>query len=804
MTEIQDLNYMNNDLAKRAEQYSPHEIVEVEQENNLFLVHFKNEITLSIEVISNDIFNFRYAEEGRFSKERSFALDSNFKKEKVAVTFIENEKEYHISTATLKLEILKENGLKKIFDSNGEVLNEDEKGYHWEYHHKSGNNIVLMSKKIQSGEHFYGLGDKTGSLDLRGRKLQLWGSDTYAYDNKTDPLYKNIPFFISLHSEKSYGIFFDNTFRTFFDFGEERGNVCSFWAHGGEMNYYFIYGPEMIDVSSRYTLLTGTPELPPLWSLGFHQCKWSYFPEKKVTEIVNGFRDRQIPCDAIYLDIDYMEGFRCFTWSKENFPDPKGMINTFKEKGFKTVVIIDPGIKIDKDYWVYNEGIKHNYFCRRADGPRMKGSVWPGLCNFPDFTNQEVRDWWGTLFKGLVEDGVAGVWNDMNEPAVFEDGTFPDDVRFGNDGSSCSHKKAHNIYGHEMAKSTYLGLKKLNYPKRPFVITRSGYAGLQKYSSVWTGDNKASWEHLKIANTQCQRLSISGVSFTGSDIGGFIETPSGELFARWVQLGIFHPFCRVHSSGDHNDQEPWSFGDETTAVVKKFIELRYKLLPYLYTTFWQYSTYGTPMLKPLAYLDQKDHETYYRQSEFGLGDHLLICPISEEEAEGRWMYLPKGEWHNFWNEQTYTGNQEIWADADINAIPLFIKAGAVLPFYPVQQYVGEKKIEELTLHIYYTQATLKSFLYEDKGEGYDYSEKSDSCICEFLVKNESGNFSISQTRKGTFIPDYKTYKIVLHGFSKITSVEVDTKSRKLTPELVNDSKLPSLKVNFDFKTIEIN
>lgn len=804
MTEIQDLNYMNNDLAKRAEQHSPYKITETKREKNSFYFTFENDVELKVDVLTNDVFNFRYAEEGRYSTERSFATDPKFKSKKAEVTFRENDLDYHILTKSLRLEINKQNGLKKIFNSSGELLNEDEKGYHWEYHHKSGNNIVLMSKKIQSGEHFYGLGDKTGHLDLRGRKLQLWGSDTYAYDNTTDPLYKNIPFFISLHSEKSYGIFFDNTFRTFFDFGEERGNVYSFWAHGGEMNYYFIYGPEMLDVSSKYTLLTGTPELPPLWSLGFHQCKWSYFPEKKVKEIVNGFREREIPCDAIYLDIDYMDGFRCFTWSKEHFPDPKGMIQEFKEKGFKTVVIIDPGIKIDKDYWVYNEGIKNNYFCRRADGPRMKGSVWPGLCNFPDFTRQDVRDWWGTLFKGLVEDGVAGVWNDMNEPAVFEDGTFPDDVRFDNDGSPCSHKKAHNIYGQEMAKSTYLGLKKIGYPNRPFVITRSGYAGLQKYSSVWTGDNKASWEHLKIANTQCQRLSVSGVSFTGSDIGGFIETPTGELFARWIQLGIFHPFCRVHSSGDHNDQEPWSFGDDITAIVKKFIELRYQLLPYIYTSFWQHTVYGTPMLRPLSFLDQRDHETYYRQSEFGLGDHLLICPVTEEEADGRWMYLPKGEWFCYWNEQKHSGNQEIWAEADLEQIPLFIKAGAILPFYPIQQYVGEKKIEQITLHLYYSDTACVSLLYQDRGQGYDYLEKDDSCLCKFHVSNEDGKLKVIQKKTGTFIPEYDTYKIVLHGFTKISAVTVDNNSRELNPTLHNNSELPSLEVSFSFNEIEIS
>lgn len=804
MTEIEELNYMKNDLVKRREQFAPKDITSHSCENFNSYFYFSNNVKLKVEMISDTMIRFRYAIESEFDRDFSYAID--FKPE-VNVEFYEFEElpdHFRITTDKLIFTIQKSDGIKKILNRSGVILNEDEKGFHWEYYNKTGNNIILMSNKIQPSEYFYGLGDKSGHLNLRGRKLELWGSDTYAYDNTTDPLYKNIPFFMSLHKGLGYGIFFDNTFRSHFDFGKERGNVFSFWAQGGEMNYYFIYGPELISVSEQYALLTGTPELPPLWALGFHQCKWSYFPDTKVKEITRGFRDRKIPCDAIYLDIDYMEGFRCFTWSKEHFPEPKKMIEEFNEEGFKTIVIIDPGIKIDNEYPVYKEAIENDYFCRRADGPLMKGSVWPGLCNFPDFTKPEVRTWWAGLFKELIkENKVAGVWNDMNEPAVFEEGTFPDDVRFDYDGASCSHLKAHNVYGMQMARATYEGIKQNGYPNRPFVITRSGYSGMQRYSSVWTGDNVASFEHLQIANAQCQRLSVSGVSFTGSDIGGFIETPTPELFTRWIQLGVFHPFCRVHSSGDHGEQEPWSFGEEATEIVKKFIEIRYQLLPYIYTAFWQYSKYGTPMLRPLAFLNQNNPESYFRQEEFGLGDNLLICPILEEKAEGRWMYLPAGQWYNFWSDEVNNGNDEIWAEAKIDSIPIFVKAGAVIPFYPVQQYVGEKKIETLTLHIYNTKGQNTSKLYEDAGNGYDYSEQDLYNIIEFNVERKDQLFYIKQLISGSFKAEYTTYNIVLHGFNQGIKVISDNKELNLRTVEHHKTTCHSFIVSRTFDTISI-
>ncbi len=603
----------------------PSKIISYKKDVDTFYFTSENNVVLQLTIERDSVLRFRYSTTKIFEKDFSYAITKYASKGFNHLEIDEDDKNYVITTSKLICNISKSDMRKSIFDAKDKsLIYEDELGFHWEESYEFGCDIVKMSIKSQESECYYGLGDKPVENNLKGKCFQNWVTDSYAYGRGTDPLYKAIPFYIGLHHQKSYGIFFDNTFRSYFDFCHERRNITSFWAQGGEMNYYFIYGPEMSDVVSNYTDLTGRPHnIPPLWALGFHQCKWSYYPESKVKEIANKFRELQIPCDAIYLDIDYMDGFRCFTWNKEHFPNPKQLVKELLDEGFKTVVIIDPGIKIDNDNSVFKEGLANDYFCRRADGPNMKGKVWPGECYFPDFTNPKVRDWWSNLFKELIEEiGVKGVWNDMNEPAVMEvpNKTFPDDVRHDYDGKHCSHRKAHNVYGMQMARATYHGLKKFSYPKRPFVITRAAYSGTQRYTSSWTGDNVASWDHLALANQQAQRMCMSGFSFIGSDIGGFAEQPNGELFARWIQLGAFHPFFRVHSSGDHGEQEPWVFGSSLTDVVRKFIEIRYQLLPYLYTAFWRYTLEGIPILKSLVLFDQEDPHTHYRNDEFIFGE----------------------------------------------------------------------------------------------------------------------------------------------------------------------------------------
>lgn len=749
----------------------PGSITNVEFNQSSVLIEAFSGCKLMITAISDDILRIRYATDGFFEDDFSYAVKVS--DDSVRPVLLLSEKPDHVivSTSACKVRISREDLKVSFLNNNLDVINEDELGFHWEDNVREGGDIVKMTKHIQEGEHFYGMGDKTMHLNLRGRRVTNWALDTYGFKKEEDPIYKAIPFYLGIHRGLAYGIFLDNTFKAHFDFGSERRNVTSFWAEGGEMNYYFINGPSLLDVTRRYTLLTGTPELPPLWSLGYQQSKWSYSTHEKTREITEKIREKQLPCDAIYLDIDYMDGFRCFTWDKSRFENPKNLIASLEKQGFKTVVIVDPGIKVDTEYHVFKEGLEENYFCRRADGPYMKGKVWPGDCYFPDFTSPRVRKWWAGLFQELVEDtGVSGVWNDMNEPALFEiEGkTFPRDVRHDFDGRPCSHRKAHNVYGMQMARATHKGLKKFARSRRPFVVTRSAYAGTQRYAATWTGDNIASWEHLWLATVQCQRLSVSGFSFAGTDVGGFIDHPTPELFVRWIQLAAFHPFFRNHSSGDHGDQEPWCFGDTALEIARKFINLRYTLLPYFYSAFYEYVQLGTPIIKPIAWYDQQDTDTLYRADEFIVGNHILVCPVLEPNATSRYVYLPKGSWYHYWTGERLKGGREIQAPAALDEVPMYIKAGAVIPFYPVSQFVGEKPVDQLLLRVYIGEEEVSSSLYEDAGEGYDYKNGIYN-LKQFSTVKLKDEFRVTLKNQGHFEPQYSTFRFEIIGLTKAPS-----------------------------------
>lgn len=788
----------NTELEYKGNLY-PNHIVEFAQDTDKFYFTTDNGVVLQITILRGSIIRFRYATNYNFEPDFSYAIDPEATMGYSKLEVVENDTEYIISTARLNVLVDKKTLRTQISDLDGTIINEDELGFHWEENYEYGGNTVKMSKITQSGESFYGMGDKAMHSNLKGKRVENWVTDQFAYAKEQDPLYKAIPFYVGLNKGIAYGIYFDNSFKTGFDFSQERRNITSFWAEGGEMNYYFIFGPDMPKVVSSYSSLTGTPELPPMWALGFHQSKWSYYPESNVKEIASEFRKLQIPCDAIYLDIDYMDGFRCFTWDKNHFPDPKRMIQELEEDGFKTVVMIDPGIKVDRDYWIYNEALENGYFCKRGDGPLMHGKVWPGECNFPDFTNPKVREWWAELYKEFMSDlGVHAVWNDMNEPAVMEvpSKTAPLDTRHNYDGHPCTHRKAHNVYGMQMVRATYEGVKKYVYPKRPFVITRAAFSGTQRYSSTWTGDNVATWEHLWIANVQVQRMCLSGYSFVGSDIGGFAEQPDGELFARWVQLGIFHPFCRVHSSGDHGDQEPWSFGSEITDIVRKFVELRYQLLPYLYTMFYKYTKENIPMVQSLVFFDQEDNQTHFRTDEFIFGDKILVCPIQEPNAQGRRMYVPRGEWYDFWTNEYVEGGKEKWVAAALDMIPIFVKAGSIIPKYPVQQYVGEKKIEELVLEVYYKEGTETSEVYEDANNGYDY-KKGRYSLSNYKLIGKDNSLVIQLFKDGTFNTEYEKMRLNFHGLPfEIDSVKIDNEEIPLHTISSNESNDLLIDKNF--------
>ncbi|WP_295664554.1 glycoside hydrolase family 31 protein [uncultured Mucilaginibacter sp.] len=776
-------------------------VQKVIQDDNRFYFS-DHDAKVEVIVISDDIIRVRLAPHGVFLEEFSYAVDTTKLVQKYSVfSLSEDDDEYRVSTNTVNCHISKKDFHISFSDNEGHVTSSDAKPMHWEENVAFGGYYVFCTKTCQPKESFFGLGDKATELNLVGKRLQNWNTDAYSFAKDQDPLYRSIPFYISLNDGIAHGIFFDNTFKSHFDFGAEDKTKTSFWADGGELQYYHIHGPHMMDVVKRYHSLTGTHPMPPLWALGYQQCRWSYYPESKVKEVADGFRKNKIPCDAIYLDIDYMDGYRCFTWNRKYFPDPKKMIRDLNDKGFKTVVIIDPGIRVDDNYGVFKEGKAKKYFCRRSDDYFMEGHVWPGRCQFPDFTNPEVREWWGGLFDELVQLGVAGVWNDMNEPAVFGAGTFPDDVRHQYDGHRGSHRKAHNVYGMQMVRATYEGLRKLMKNKRPFTITRAGYSGLQRYSCVWTGDNVASWEHLKLGNIQCQRLSMSGISFCGTDIGGFSGEPDGELFTRWIQLGVFSPFMRAHSAGDTREREPWCFGEPYTSINRKFIELRYRLMPYFYSAFWEHHRYGFPILRPLVMSEQDVEINHFRQDEFTFGDKILVCPVMEQGQKTRRVYLPKGDWYHYWTHEKLKGGAELVVETPLDSMPIFVKAGAVIPESPVMQFVGEKQIDELLFQVYYSTYEVNSFFFEDYGETFAY-EQDIYMEKKFVTNGDDHSMTITQSIEGLYTPRYEHYEMKIIGLPfKPSKVLVDNKA--IIKTTIDELDRYRFKANKNFRIIQI-
>ncbi|MCK9560882.1 MAG: DUF4968 domain-containing protein, partial [Candidatus Marinimicrobia bacterium] len=503
----------------------------------------------NIYIYDDNVIRFRYTNQKEFSAMPSYAVISGLPA-KATFTFKDNGQFFTLATKTLNVRITKSPCWIAIYEQAGNLINVDEESFGVSF----DNDEVRCHKKLLPGENFYGLGEKSDDLCKTGKEYTLWNTDFWAYDDRTDPLYVSIPFFYGIRDFKAYGILFDNTCKSHFNFGASNNRFYWFGAEKGELDYYFIYGPEMKKVLTAYTQLTGRAELPPLWALGYQQSRWSYFPESDVRDLATTFRTKRIPCDVIYFDIDYMDGYRVFTWNKEHFPEPAKMLADLKKDGFKIIPIIDPGVKADSNYLAAREGLAQDLFAKYPDGQVYQGEVWPSWAYFPDFTKAATRAWWGDKLNLLLKDGVAGFWNDMNEPTVW--GThFPDIVQFDGDGFPTDHKRIRNVYALEMARATREGLRG-HSDQRHFILTRAGFAGIQRYSAVWTGDNVANELHLKLACRMSQNLGLSGVPFVGSDVGGFVGNPSERLYIRWMQMGTFTPLFRQHAAWDTRRKEP--------------------------------------------------------------------------------------------------------------------------------------------------------------------------------------------------------------------------------------------------------
>ena len=636
----------------------------------------------------------------------------------------------------------------------GEVINADEQPLAYDARgllkpmmfDPDAGSFIAASKKLGFDEHFYGLGEKAARLDKRRASFINWNSDTPGYTEGRDPIYQTIPFYLGLEKGRAYGIFFDNSYRSYFDFGKSSQQRAWFGAEGGEMNYYFFYGPEIKTILGRYAELTGHMPLPPLWALGSQQSRWSYYPDSMAEEVVRQYRERDLPLDVLHLDIDYMQGYRVFTWDTRRFPDPLGLTRKLGAQGVKVVTIVDPGVKhqpktavgaavdtsvhralapADKSYYVFNEGIERNYFQNRKSGQLFVPRVWPGDSVFVDYTLPDARRWWGDLHRAYLDFGVAGIWTDMNEPADFIDQTGKNqiDVVSYDEGQNSTHAKNRNVFALLMARATFEGLERLQPDKRPYVITRAAYAGIQRYSTMWTGDTVSSWDSLALSLPMFQTLGLSGQPFVGSDVGGFIGRGNGELLVRSYQVSFLAPFCRNHKTIDGYDQEPWRFGQYYEDIIRKYLKLRYELLPFLYTTLEEAHRTGVPPFRPLLLNYQSDPNTYNLDDQFMIGTDLLVAPIFAAGQTQRLVYLPRGTWYDFWSKKRYSGGTMIWVEAPLDVVPMFVRGGAIIPKWPSMNHVNEKARNPITFEIYPDdKGQARTVLYEDDGSSPQYKQ----------------------------------------------------------------------------------
>ncbi len=707
-------------------------LLSFEKDGNLVRIHFEN-MDGRIEVITDTILNVfaGFASDAHRSK----AIEG----EKAVYTAFSVKEEggvVSVSTASVTAKV-SDGFLVDFYRADGSVLCRDYRGERTpivraseemkklleaEGHaaEEEGDGGFVVCKQLEGDEAFYGLGDKTGFLDKRGYEYVMWNTDDPApqMDNFKS-LYKSIPFFITLRSDAVFGLFFDNPYRTVFDMGKESDAYYHYRAQNGNLDYYLIAGDSMPEVIGGYTYLTGTTPLPQKWTLGYQQCRWSYMSREEVQGVAKKMRECGIPCDVIHLDIDYMDGYRVFTWNPDRFRQAEEMIAGLQKDGFKIVTIMDPGVKLDPGYSIYDTGLEKGYFATTPEGEVYVNAVWPGDAVYPDFGSQKVRDWWGQNQKYLLEKGVRGVWNDMNEPASFR-GELPQDVVFTDEDEKADHARMHNLYGHNMAKATYRGLKELD-GRRPFVITRACYAGTQKYSTAWTGDNHSLWAHLQMAIPQLCNLGLSGMTFVGTDVGGFGSDCTKELLCRWVEAGCFSPLFRNHSAMGTRYQEPWQFDEETVEIYRKAVQLRYHLLPYYYDLFFAGEKTGMPIMRPLVLHYEKDRVARSCNSEFLVGDRLLAAPVVNQGEREKMVYLPVGKWYDYWTGEELEGGRYILRDAPLDTCPLYVKAGTVLPVWQKQRYVNEIDNDStLFLEVFPGEGQWEH--YQDNGEDFAYRD----------------------------------------------------------------------------------
>ncbi|MCF0178122.1 MAG: DUF5110 domain-containing protein [Bacteroidales bacterium] len=656
--------------------------------------------------------------------------------------------------------------------------------------------LSIVTIPIGEGDDLYGTGEVIGDLRRNDKEVVFWNKDNYGYlANEGKNLYQSHPWVLGLRKDgTAYGVIADNTWKSrLTTTGEIR-----FESYGPEFRIIVIEGKNSKEVLTKLAQLSGPMELPPLWALGYQQCRYSYYPAARVKEIVDKMRENKIPCDVVWMDIDYMDKFKVFTFDKELFAYPEELHDYVNKQKMKTVYMIDPGVKVEDGYFVYDQGKEHDFFVKNAKGTDFQGRVWPGTCSFPDFARSEVRTWWSTLTRDFMLRGVDGLWNDMNDPSVFEgvNGTMDEDaVHLVGESHYTyqSHLRQHNIYGLHMIRASREGSLLANPDKRPFVLSRSNFLGGQRYGATWTGDNMSSWEHLLQSIPMTLNLGLSGQPFNGPDLGGFGADCDAELLAHWVATGVYFPFVRNHAAKGTVNQEPWEFGDKVLNVYRTSVNRRYMLMPYIYTLFREASVNGLPVMRPLFMADEKDLSLREEQRVYLLGDDLMIIP--------RWAKtpaLPKGDWDIIQFEEQDDQYQAFVA----------LRSGAAVPMANLAQSTVDYKTDSLTVIVNPdAQGNAVGTLYEDAGDGFayrsgDYSLSSISAktignrVEVSLTKSEGNRTSAVKWIRVGIVTDGKvTYSPWTEG-STVTMNKVDDKQNgidvsKLKWSSIDPSKEPT-------------
>ena len=757
------------------------------------------------DVLRPDLLRLKISQAGSFDEDPTFA--THFKVSGAPpFRVIDGADSITLDAGRLRLVISKRPFGLTAYRADGSAIFEDacdEAGHSRGYLHL--NDAFTVTRRIGSHDAVYGLGQKAGRFDRRGRKFILWNTDILApgvlqknrlYEADStqtgrstcfDPYYTSIPFFYHCRADskgaKMAGFFVDNGYKSTFEF--QGSDTYCYRFDGGQYTEYVFAGPSMSDILSGYTFVTGRMSAPPLWSLGHHQCRFHDYTEQQILEIGAEYRERGIPCDVLWLDIGHMNGYRVFTWDADKFPDAPKLIDKLKSEKLRLVTIVDPGVKVEAGYSVFEEARARGLFCRTDSGQLYIGQVWPGRSVFPDFVKPAARTWWADLTAQHIASGVAGIWNDMNEPATGD--VEPFGMRFDRDGANHSHERYHNQYALLMAMSTHEGVRRAAPSLRTFILSRAGFAGIQRYAAQWLGDNCSEWDHIEMSIPMAMAMGICGQPFVGADIPGFAANPTPELATRWMQYGALTPFCRCHNEAGERDQYPWSFGPGVEKRARAALELRYRLLPYIYSTFMRASETGEPIQRPLVYDFQNDRHARETEDAYLFGEALLVAPVTKAGQSARHVYLPQGTWVDWYSGERHSGGQFITAPAPLDRIPLFARGGWVIPTYataPRSTMDHHPELLELHLAIPDEDGEFFSHLHEDDGVT-DAFRGGAFLRTTFCLSRQRGRIHISARVTGDGFREFRRrlLHVVFHGRSpekaELREGEIRTKEGRL-------------------------